>query len=151
MQLACSSFWHRRKHLNNFFNFVIVAGKNNGGAPTFPGGWVDKGSSEDMKAQIKFWARAVAFNVYNNNAYNQLCIRTPKRFDKLSRGVKATNPKKYCVRPNTGVILLHSFFTMQAQKEDPPDMICKDKFWLQSAVASPGISPKDITPEMVIM
>ncbi|XP_071736668.1 uncharacterized protein [Rutidosis leptorrhynchoides] len=39
-------------------------GKNNGGAPTIPGGWVDKGSSEDMKAQIKFWARAVAFNVH---------------------------------------------------------------------------------------
>ncbi|CAI9263872.1 unnamed protein product [Lactuca saligna] len=38
--------------------------KNNGGAPTIPGGWVDKGSSEDMKAQIKFWARAVAFNVH---------------------------------------------------------------------------------------
>ncbi|XP_071730125.1 uncharacterized protein [Rutidosis leptorrhynchoides] len=39
-------------------------GKNNGGAPTIPGGWVDKGSSEDMKAQIKYWARAVAFNVH---------------------------------------------------------------------------------------
>lgn len=40
-------------------------GKNiNGGAPKIPGGWVDKGSSEDMKAQIKFWARAVAFNVH---------------------------------------------------------------------------------------
>ncbi|MFS8002508.1 hypothetical protein Hanom_Chr13g01202901 [Helianthus anomalus] len=41
-------------------------GKNiNGGAPTIPArGWVDKGSSEDMKAQIKFWARAVAFNLH---------------------------------------------------------------------------------------
>ncbi|MFS7929366.1 hypothetical protein Hanom_Chr04g00331721 [Helianthus anomalus] len=39
-------------------------GKNNGGAPTIPRGWVDKGSSEDMKAQIKFWARAVAFNLH---------------------------------------------------------------------------------------
>ncbi|KAK9077885.1 hypothetical protein SSX86_006223 [Deinandra increscens subsp. villosa] len=39
-------------------------GKSNGGAPTIPGGWVDKGSSEDMKAQIKFWARAVAFNLH---------------------------------------------------------------------------------------
>ncbi|KAI3510228.1 hypothetical protein L1887_25760 [Cichorium endivia] len=32
--------------------------------------------------------------------------------------------------------------TMQAQKEAPPDMICKDKFLLQSAVASPGIVTK---------
>ncbi|KAM0029105.1 hypothetical protein Hdeb2414_s0018g00521891 [Helianthus debilis subsp. tardiflorus] len=44
----------------------LKLGKNiNGGAPTIPaGGWVDKGSSEDMKAQIKFWARAVAFNLH---------------------------------------------------------------------------------------
>ncbi|KAK9077472.1 hypothetical protein SSX86_005809 [Deinandra increscens subsp. villosa] len=41
-------------------------GKNNinGGTPTIPGGWADMGSSEDMKAQIKFWARSVAFNLH---------------------------------------------------------------------------------------
>ncbi|XP_076883139.1 uncharacterized protein LOC143531811 [Bidens hawaiensis] len=40
-------------------------GKNiNDGAPTIPGGLADKGSSEDMKAQIKFWARTVAFNLH---------------------------------------------------------------------------------------
>lgn len=38
---------------------------------------------------------------------------------------------------------------MQAQKEAPPDMQCKDKFLLQSVVASPGTMAKDITPEMV--
>lgn len=38
---------------------------------------------------------------------------------------------------------------MQAQKETPPDMQCKDKFLLQGAVASPGATPKDITPELV--
>ncbi|XWS45891.1 hypothetical protein CRYUN_Cryun14cG0018000 [Craigia yunnanensis] len=38
--------------------------------------------------------------------------------------------------------------TMQAQKEAPSDMQCKDKFLLQSVVASPGATPKDITPEM---
>ncbi|KAI7748631.1 hypothetical protein M8C21_012431 [Ambrosia artemisiifolia] len=37
---------------------------------------------------------------------------------------------------------------MQAQKEAPPDMQCRDKFLLQSAVALPGTSPKDITPEL---
>lgn len=40
--------------------------------------------------------------------------------------------------------------TMQAQKEAPADMQCRDKFLLQSAVASPGAAPKDITPELVI-
>lgn len=46
------------------------------------------------------------------------------------------------------VLFMHSV-TMQAQKEAPPDMQCKDKFLLQSVVASPGATTKDITPEMV--
>ncbi|KAK4435030.1 Vesicle-associated protein 1-2 [Sesamum alatum] len=66
--------------------------------------------------------------------------------------VKTTNPKKYCVRPNTGIVLPRStcdiVVTMQAQKEAPLDMQCKDKFLLQSVVASPGATAKDITTEM---
>ncbi|KAI3468936.1 hypothetical protein Pfo_025599 [Paulownia fortunei] len=66
--------------------------------------------------------------------------------------VKTTNPKKYCVRPNTGIVLPRStcdiVVTMQAQKEAPADMQCKDKFLLQSVVATPGATPKDITAEM---
>ncbi|KAK1408883.1 hypothetical protein QVD17_41001 [Tagetes erecta] len=66
--------------------------------------------------------------------------------------VKTTNPKKYCVRPNSGIVFPRStcdvIVTMQAQKEAPPDMQCRDKFLLQSAVARPGTSPKDITPEL---
>lgn len=38
---------------------------------------------------------------------------------------------------------------MQAQKEAPPDMQCKDKFLVQSVIASIGATVKDITPEMV--
>lgn len=41
--------------------------------------------------------------------------------------------------------------TMQAQKEAPSDMQCKDKFLLQSVVASAVTNPKDITQEMVII
>ncbi|XP_059430895.1 vesicle-associated protein 1-2-like [Corylus avellana] len=66
--------------------------------------------------------------------------------------VKTTNPKKYCVRPNTGIVLPRStcdvIVTMQAQKEAPLDNQCKDKFLLQSVVASSGANAKDITPEM---
>ncbi|XP_074268827.1 vesicle-associated protein 1-1-like [Silene latifolia] len=66
--------------------------------------------------------------------------------------VKTTNPKKYCVRPNTGVVLPRSTcditVTMQAQKEVPADMQCKDKFLLQSVIAPQGVAAKDITPEM---
>ncbi|KAJ0559484.1 putative vesicle-associated membrane-protein-associated protein [Helianthus annuus] len=45
-------------------------------------------------------------------------------------------------------MLISVKFTMQAQKEAPPDMQCKDKFLLQSAVAPAGTSAKDITPEL---
>ncbi|KAK7251767.1 hypothetical protein RIF29_35255 [Crotalaria pallida] len=66
--------------------------------------------------------------------------------------VKTTNPKKYCVRPNTGIVLPRStcdvMVTMQAQKEAPPDMICKDKFLLQSVKTNDGTSPKDISADM---
>ncbi|XP_031097347.1 vesicle-associated protein 3-1-like [Ipomoea triloba] len=66
--------------------------------------------------------------------------------------VKTTNPKKYCVRPNIGIVLPRStcdvIVTMQAQKEMPPNLQCKDKFLVQSVVATPGATPKDITGEM---
>lgn len=66
--------------------------------------------------------------------------------------VKTTNPKKYCVKPNTGVVLPRStcdvIVTMQAQKDAPPDMQCKDKFLLQSVITSPGATAKDVAPEM---
>ncbi|KAD4178098.1 hypothetical protein R6Q59_021648 [Mikania micrantha] len=77
---------------------------------------------------------------------------TNKTSNHVAFKVKTTNPKKYCVRPNTGVVLPHSTcevkVTMQSQKEAPTDMQCKDKFLLQSAIASPGATPKDITPEL---
>ncbi|KAI6707348.1 hypothetical protein NL676_010310 [Syzygium grande] len=66
--------------------------------------------------------------------------------------VKTTNPKKYCVRPNTGIVLPRStcdvIVTMQAQKEAPADMQCKDKFLLQSVKVNDGTTAKDITAEM---
>ncbi|GAU25694.1 hypothetical protein TSUD_266210, partial [Trifolium subterraneum] len=66
--------------------------------------------------------------------------------------VKTTNPKKYFVRPNIGVVLPRSTcditVTMQGQKEAPPNMQCIDKFLIQSVVANPGATTKDITPKM---
>ncbi|KAK9716305.1 hypothetical protein RND81_06G224000 [Saponaria officinalis] len=56
--------------------------------------------------------------------------------------VKTTSPKKYFVRPNTGV--LHPWdscvirVTLQTQREYPPDMQCKDKFLLQSTIVPPN-------------
>jgi hypothetical protein len=39
--------------------------------------------------------------------------------------------------------------TMQAQKEALADMQCKDKFLLQSVKTNDGVSPKDISADMV--
>ena len=39
---------------------------------------------------------------------------------------------------------------MQAQKEVPTDLQCKDKFLVQSAVVTEGTAVKDITGEMVL-
>ncbi|KAL2892475.1 Vesicle-associated protein 1-2 [Bienertia sinuspersici] len=66
--------------------------------------------------------------------------------------VKTTNPKKYSVRPNTGIVMPHSthdlLVTMQTQKEAPADMQCKDKFLLQGVITTPETTVKDITSEM---
>ncbi|RRT70862.1 hypothetical protein B296_00014477 [Ensete ventricosum] len=75
-----------------------------------------------------------------------------KSDDYVAFKVKTTSPKKYCVRPNSGVVLPRStcvvIVTMQAQREAPPDMQCKDKFLVQSVIVDQGASTKDITTEM---
>lgn len=66
--------------------------------------------------------------------------------------VKTTSPKKYCVRPNIGIIKPKSTYdftvTMQAQKSVPADMQCKDKFLIQSTVVPYGTSEEEITSSM---
>ncbi|GAU11101.1 hypothetical protein TSUD_197250, partial [Trifolium subterraneum] len=66
--------------------------------------------------------------------------------------VKTTSPKKYCVRPNIGVIKPNEkcdfTVTMQAQRTAPPDMNCKDKFLILSTVVPFGITEDDITSDM---
>ncbi|CAI0384365.1 unnamed protein product [Linum tenue] len=76
-----------------------------------------------------------------NNTYHTVAFK-----------VKTTSPKKYCVRPNVGVLLPKSVceftVTMQAQKVAPPDLVCKDKFLIQTTVVPIGTSDEDITPLM---
>ncbi|XP_042475101.1 vesicle-associated protein 1-2-like [Macadamia integrifolia] len=66
--------------------------------------------------------------------------------------VKTTSPKKYCVQPNVGIVLPSSTcnftVTMQAQREAPPDLQCKDKFLIQSTIVPFGTTEEDITPSM---
>ncbi|XVF10909.1 hypothetical protein REPUB_Repub07fG0224000 [Reevesia pubescens] len=62
--------------------------------------------------------------------------------------VKTTSPKKYFVRPNTGVVQPWDScvirVTLQAQQEYPPDMQCKDKFLLQSTIVPPNTDVGDL-------
>ncbi|KAH7573634.1 hypothetical protein JRO89_XS03G0183400 [Xanthoceras sorbifolium] len=66
--------------------------------------------------------------------------------------VKTTSPKKYCVRPNIGIIKPKATYDftviMQAQKEAPPDLLCKDKFLIQCTAVPIGTTDKDITSDM---
>ncbi|PKI41828.1 hypothetical protein CRG98_037792 [Punica granatum] len=66
--------------------------------------------------------------------------------------VKTTSPKKYCVRPNSGVIKPKSScdftVTMQAQRVAPPEMKCKDKFLVQSTIVPFGTSEEEITSDL---
>ncbi|KAG9154306.1 hypothetical protein Leryth_000763 [Lithospermum erythrorhizon] len=65
--------------------------------------------------------------------------------------VKTTSPKKYYVRPNTGVIQPWDSgvirVTLQAQKELPPDMQCKDKFLLQSTTVTQHTDVDELPPD----
>nr|XP_009382420.1 PREDICTED: vesicle-associated protein 1-1 [Musa acuminata subsp. malaccensis] len=77
---------------------------------------------------------------------------TNKSDDYVAFKVKTTSPKKYCVRPNAGIVLPRStcdlIVTMQSQREGPPDMQCKDKFLVQSVIIDQAATTKDITTEM---
>ncbi|EEF30603.1 vesicle-associated protein 2-1 [Ricinus communis] len=65
--------------------------------------------------------------------------------------VKTTSPKKYFVRPNTGVIQPWDSciirVTLQAQQEAPPDMQCKDKFLLQSTIVPAHTDVDELPPD----
>ncbi|KAJ3706730.1 hypothetical protein LUZ61_010435 [Rhynchospora tenuis] len=84
-----------------------------------------------------------------NSCYMQLTNKTDKY---VAFKVKTTNPKKYSVRPNTGVVQPGSTcnvtVTMLAPKEIPQDYHCKDKFLVQSVVVEEGTASKDIVSDM---
>lgn len=54
--------------------------------------------------------------------------------------VKTTAPKRYCVRPNAGLIEAHQsvkvLILLQPMKDPGPDFKCKDKFLVQTIKAS---------------
>ncbi|KAF5740571.1 hypothetical protein HS088_TW11G00645 [Tripterygium wilfordii] len=76
-----------------------------------------------------------------NNSYQTVAFK-----------VKTTSPKKYSVRPNVGIVMPKSTcdftVTMQAQKVAPPDIVCKDKFLIQSTVVPDKTTEEDITASL---
>lgn len=68
--------------------------------------------------------------------------------------VKTTSPKKYCVRPNVGIVMPNSTFdftvTMQVPRTAPLDLECKDKFLIQSTIVSVETTDEDITASMFV-
>ncbi|KFK30594.1 hypothetical protein AALP_AA6G001900 [Arabis alpina] len=77
---------------------------------------------------------------------------TNKTSNYVAFKVKTTNPRKYCVRPNTGVVLpgdsCDVTVTMQAQREAPLEMQCKDKFLVQTVIVSDGTTSRDVLADM---
>ncbi|BDA48159.1 Vesicle-associated protein 1-2 [Coccomyxa sp. Obi] len=71
--------------------------------------------------------------------------------EKVAFKVKTTSPKKYCVRPSSGVVEPGATkdvqVIMQAQREYPPTLAdCKDKFLVQTVKVSTKVT--EITPDL---
>ncbi|KAL7111373.1 hypothetical protein ACP275_05G082700 [Erythranthe tilingii] len=66
--------------------------------------------------------------------------------------VKTTDPNKYCVQQNIGILLPQStcdvIVRMKAQEEIPQDRQSRDKFLIQCTAGSPAVTVKNITSEM---
>ncbi|TVU28997.1 hypothetical protein EJB05_20539 [Eragrostis curvula] len=68
--------------------------------------------------------------------------------------VKTTSPRKYFVRPNASIVQPWDSctitITLQAQKEYPPDMQCKDKFLIQSTKVAASTDMDEIPPDTML-
>ncbi|KAI9099044.1 hypothetical protein K1719_024811 [Acacia pycnantha] len=68
--------------------------------------------------------------------------------------IKTTSPKKYSVRPHVGVLMPKSSFsfvvTMQVQRTALVDLMCKDKFLIQSTIVPDGTTNDDITSSLFV-
>lgn len=75
--------------------------------------------------------------------------------DRVAFKVKTTSPKKYCVRPSSGIVepggSKEVQVIMQAQREYPPSLAdCKDKFLVQCVklAGSAASDAKEVTSDM---
>ncbi|XP_061349430.1 vesicle-associated protein 2-2-like isoform X2 [Gastrolobium bilobum] len=77
----------------------------------------------------------------SNNTYHRVAFK-----------VKTTSPRKYSVRPNVGILAPKStcefIVTMQAPRVAPEDMVCKDKFLIQSTLVTVETNSEDVTSSL---
>ncbi|KMT20670.1 hypothetical protein BVRB_1g006460 [Beta vulgaris subsp. vulgaris] len=107
-----------------------------------------------MSSQLEIQPRELKFAV-ELDKQSKCTVRLVNRTDQyLAFKVKTTSPKKYCVRPNVGVIQpksVHEFIViMQALRTAPADTTCKDKFLVQSTIVQEGTVEEDITSDMFV-
>ncbi|KAK8467941.1 hypothetical protein PHAVU_007G183900 [Phaseolus vulgaris] len=103
---------------------------------------------------IEFEPKELRF-IFELKKQSSCSIRlTNNTFDYVAFKVKTTSPKKYSVRPNVGVLMPKAtcefIVTMQAQREAPEDMVCKDKFLIQSTVVPAETTSDDVTSSLFV-
>ncbi|KAH9603971.1 hypothetical protein KSS87_023574 [Heliosperma pusillum] len=106
-----------------------------------------------MSHQLEIQPREIRF-VVELSKQSKCSIRLVNQTDEyVAFKVKTTSPKKYCVRPNVGVVLPKATYEfvviMQAPKEVPADLTCRDKFLIQNTIVPEGTLEENITSEMV--
>ena len=121
--------------------------------------------SHGLDVQVRFFQSCIIILILANSCENSL---TTARFelrknipvvmqlknstgDRIAFKVKTTSPKKYCVRPSSGIIEPHGLkevqVIMQAQREPPASYSdCRDKFLVQCVKV--GGTVKDVTSEL---
>ncbi|KAH9620750.1 hypothetical protein KSS87_014608, partial [Heliosperma pusillum] len=105
-----------------------------------------------MSYQLEIQPRELKFIVEANKQSKSSILLVNKTDQYVAFKVKTTSPKKYCVRPNVGVVVPKGTYEfvviMQAPKEIPLDLTCKDKFLIQNTIVSAETGDDNITSEM---
>ncbi|KAL9233264.1 hypothetical protein vseg_008285 [Gypsophila vaccaria] len=104
-----------------------------------------------MSHQLEIQPRELKF-VVELSKQSKCSIRLVNKTDQyVAFKVKTTSPKKYCVRPNVGVVLPKAtcefVVIMQSPKEVPADLTCKDKFLIQNTIVPDGTLEENITSD----
>ncbi|XP_047322361.1 vesicle-associated protein 2-1-like [Impatiens glandulifera] len=95
---------------------------------------------EELMFQVELEKQTYCDLTVTNNTENYVAFK-----------VKTTSPKKYFVRPNSGIVQPWDSsvirVTLQAQGEYPADMQCNDKFLLQSTKVQPLSEVDELPPD----